>query len=182
MDLCIRSAVFFQLKLQTAGWIRWASNPHRSSASRKFYPLNHELGEAGFEPTNTNVGGFTIRCFWPLSNSPNKILQPQVPLRLPCYDFALVAPVTIIKKKAPLNKKRFKWLRLFRTKLPTTRTSMAWRAVCTRFVDVFTVAWWSTITSDSDFMLPSCREQSELGQILKIRSNSHFCYSLSLPL
>ena len=41
-------------------------------------------------------------------------------------------------------------------------TPMVWRAVCTRPGNVFTVARWSTITSDSNFMHSSCRVQSEL--------------------
>ncbi len=43
-------------------------------------------------------------------------------------------------------------------------TSMVWRAVCTRPGNAFTVAFWSTITSNSNFMHSSCRVQSELGQ------------------
>ena len=53
-----------------------------------------------------------------------------------------------------------------------------WRAVCTRSVNIFTVACWSTITSDSSFMFSSCREQSELRRFLKICSDSHHCISL----
>ena len=41
-------------------------------------------------------------------------------------------------------------------------TRVVWRAVCTRPGNVFTVAFWSTITSDSSFMESSCRLQSEL--------------------
>ena len=41
-------------------------------------------------------------------------------------------------------------------------TPMVWRAVCTRPGNVFTVACWSTITSDSNFIFSSFREQSEL--------------------
>ena len=48
------------------------------------------------------------------------------------------------------------WLRVL-------QTPMVWRAVCTRPGNVFTVACWSTITSDSSFMQSSCRLQSELG-------------------
>ena len=47
-------------------------------------------------------------------------------------------------------------------------TSMVWRAVCTRPGNVFTVACWSTITSDSNFMNSSCRVQSELRQIFEV--------------
>ena len=41
-------------------------------------------------------------------------------------------------------------------------TPMVWRAVCTRPGNVFTVTFWFTITSDSDFMESSCRLQSGL--------------------
>ena len=43
-------------------------------------------------------------------------------------------------------------------------TLMVWRAVCTRPGNVFTVACWSTITSNSDFVQASCSLQSELGR------------------
>ena len=57
-------------------------------------------------------------------------------------------------------------------------TPMVWRAVCTRPGNVFTVACWSTITSDSDFMFSSCREQSELRRLLRISSRSPYCILL----
>jgi len=44
------------------------------------------------------------------------------------------------------------------------QTLVVWRAVCTRPGNAFTVAFWSTITSNSNFMHSSCRVQSELGQ------------------
>ena len=43
-------------------------------------------------------------------------------------------------------------------------TLIVWRAVCTRPGNVFTVACWSTITSNSDFVQASCSLQSELGR------------------
>jgi hypothetical protein len=57
-------------------------------------------------------------------------------------------------------------------------TLMAWRAVCTRPGNVFTAACWSAITSDSNFVFSSCREQSELRQFFKIYSTSRFRFSL----
>ena len=69
------------------------------------------------------------------------------------------------------------WVRLRRhhCRLRAPPTSMAWRAVCTRPGNVFTVACWSTITSDSNFMLSSCRQQSELRLVLGISSTSRLC-------
>ena len=61
-------------------------------------------------------------------------------------------------------------------------TPMVWRAVCTRPGNVFTVACWSTITSNSDFMQASCSLQSELGQFLEIRSTSRLCCSLLIAI
>ena len=49
-------------------------------------------------------------------------------------------------------------------RLPIHSTSGAWRAGSTRPRYRFTVACWSTITSDSIFMLSSCREHSEMGR------------------
>ena len=44
-------------------------------------------------------------------------------------------------------------------------TPMVWRAVCTRPGNAFTAAFWSAITSNSGFMISSCRDQSELGSV-----------------
>ena len=67
-------------------------------------------------------------------------------------------------------------------KLRAKSIPMVWRAVCTRPRYVFTAACWSAITSDSIFMLSSCRQQSELRRFLRIRSDSHLCIPLSSPL
>ena len=53
-----------------------------------------------------------------------------------------------------------------------------WRAVCTGPGYIFTAACWSAITSDSNFMFPSCREQSELRQSFRIRSALQPCFPL----
>ena len=47
------------------------------------------------------VDGIQTRCSDPggsaLSSEPRKeVIQPQVPLRLPCYDFAPVADLTVV--------------------------------------------------------------------------------------
>ena len=61
-------------------------------------------------------------------------------------------------------------------------TPVVWRAVCTRPGNVFTVACWSTITSDSNFMESSCRLQSGLRHNLRIRSLSLSRCPLFMPL
>jgi len=61
-------------------------------------------------------------------------------------------------------------------------TPMVWRAVCTRPGNVFTAACWSAITSDSAFMLSSCREQSELRRLFGISYPSRGRNPLSPPL
>ena len=91
-----------------------------------------------------------------------EVIQPQVPLRLPCYDLAPVADPTVVAR-LPCGLPQ---------RLQAEPTPMAWRAVCTRPGNVFTAARWSAITSDSNFMFSSCREQSELRQLLKICSTS----------
>ena len=101
-----------------------------------------------------------------------EVIQPQVPLRLPCYDFTPVADLTVVgcPPYGSANRLRVK------------PTPMVWRAVCTRPGNVFTVACWSTITSDSNFMLSSCREQSELRRLFGICSRLPYCFPLSPPL
>ncbi len=93
-----------------------------------------------------------------------EVIQPQVPLRLPCYDFTPVADYTVVKGMKPC--------------LKVEPTPMVWRAVCTRPGNAFTVARWSTITSNSSFMHSSCRVQSELRYLLRICLTSQFCFLL----
>ena len=80
-----------------------------------------------------------------------EVIQPHLPIRLPCYDFTPVANPTFGSVLTRLDY----WLRV----LPAP---MVWRAVCTRPGNVFTAACWSAITSNSDFMQASCSLQSEL--------------------
>ena len=112
-------------------------------------------------------------------------IQPQVPLRLPCYDFTsvthhLVTQNSVIDRKIvkvfsfSLNSKM--------KKLRRQSISMVWRAVCTRLRYIFTAACWSAITSDSIFMVSSCRHQSELRRFFRICSNLHSCSPLSSSL
>ena len=94
-----------------------------------------------------------------------EVIQPQVPLRLPCYDFTPVADPTVAAcpPEGLAQRRRVE------------PTPMVWRAVCTRPGNVFTASCCYAITSDSDFMGSSCRPQSELRQLLGINP-------LSLPL
>ena len=93
-----------------------------------------------------------------------EVIQPQVPLRLPCYDFTPVADYTVVKG--------------FILCLKVEPTSMVWRAVCTRPGNVFTAARWSAITSNSSFMYSSCRVQSELRHFFRICLMSPSCFLL----
>ena len=93
-----------------------------------------------------------------------EVIQPQVPLRLPCYDFTPVADYTVVKGFKPC--------------LKVEPTPMVWRAVCTRPGNVFTAARWSAITSNSSFMHSSYRVQSELRHILGISLESPLCIPL----
>ena len=93
-----------------------------------------------------------------------EVIQPQVPLRLPCYDFTPVADYTVVKG--------------FKLCLKVEPTPMVWRAVCTRPGNVFTAARWSAITSNSSFMHSSCRVQSELRYLLGICLTSQSCFLL----
>ena len=129
----------------------------------------------------------TFEKFWKES------IQPQVPLRLPCYDFTSVTHhlVThhsefhrkIVKLFAFSLEKSF-WddFKFKMKKLRRQSISMVWRAVCTRLRYIFTAACWSAITSDSIFMVSSCRHQSELRRFFRICSNLHSCSPLSSSL
>ena len=81
-----------------------------------------------------------------------EVIQPHLLIRLPCYD---LTPVTDNTLGVCLHC----WLT---RRLKVQPTSMVWRAVCTRPENVFTATCWYAITSDSYFMLSSCRRQSEL--------------------
>ena len=112
-------------------------------------------------------------------------IQPQVPLRLPCYDFTSVTH-HLVTSSSQFHRKRVKILnfslKLKRKKLRRQSISMVWRAVCTRLRYIFTAACWSAITSDSIFMVSSCRHQSELRRFFRICSNLHSCSPLSSSL
>ena len=116
-------------------------------------------------------------------------IQPQVPLRLPCYDFTPVEDPTVVCA----NKTNFQkhshpslcgtsgtqksWV-IIGPMLRAKPIPRVWRAVCTGPGYIFTAACWSAITSDSNFMFSSCREQSELRQSFRIRSALQPCFPL----
>ena len=79
---------------------------------------------------------------FPSSLHRKEVIQPHLPIRLPCYDFTPVANPTF---DSVLRFRLDYWLRV----LPAP---MVWRAVCTRPGNVFTAACWSAITSNSNFM------------------------------
>ena len=98
-----------------------------------------------------------------------EVIQPHLLIRLPCYD---LTPVTDNTLGVCLHC----WLT---RRLKVQPTSMVWRAVCTRPENVFTATCWYAITSDSDFMLSSCRKQSVLRLQLEFNLES---ISLRQPL
>ena len=93
----------------------------------------------------------------PFGRLPRKeVIQPQVLLRLPCYDFTPIADPTFGR-----------WLHCWLPHgLRVLPTLMVWRAVCTRPGNVFTATCWFAITSNSGFMQASFSLQSELGWVL----------------
>ena len=133
----------------------WATGPH----ARETLTLRREM-----RTVNINLCIFFRIKILILFILRKEVIQPQVPLRLPCYDFTPVADYTVVKGFKPC--------------LKVEPTPMVWRAVCTRPGNAFTVARWSTITSNSSFMHSSCRVQSELRYLLRICLTSLFCFLL----
>ena len=123
-----------------------------------------KIGLSGFEPPTSPLSRVCSNhlSYKPIKNYSKKtivntcffkeVIQPQVPLRLPCYDFTPVMNHKVVG--AFLN--RLSYLLLLQP------TPMVWRAVCTRPENVFTATCWFAITSDSYFMESSCRLQSGL--------------------
>ena len=89
--------------------------------------------------------------FWTVLRK--EVIQPQVPLRLPCYDLVPVTSLTV-GTSFPCG---------LGQRLRVLLAPMAWRAVCTRLRNIFTAVCWPAITSDSSFMQASCSLQSELS-------------------
>ena len=101
---------------------------------------------------NMNYCTTTLYFFFLLRK---EVIHPHLPVGIPCYDLTPIINPT-------LDGSLHKWLGHRLWVLPTF---VVWRAVCTRPENVFTAAFWSAITSDSNFMKSSCRLQSELRRV-----------------
>ena len=97
-----------------------------------------------------------------------EVIQPHLPIRLPCYDFTLIIDSTF---DCCLHK----WLA---HRLRVSPTLMVWRAVCTRPGNVFTTVCWPVITSNSSFMKANFSLQSELRLFFGFCSISLSCFPL----
>src|SRR4051812_2504057 len=100
-----------------------------------------------------------------------EVIQPQVPLRLPCYDFTPVADPTVagclLAVSAPSSGKA--------NSHGVTGGVYKARERIHRSVLICD-------TSDSNFMGSSCRAQSELRRLFEICEGSPLCIPLSPPL
>ena len=100
-----------------------------------------------------------------------EVIQPHLPIRLPCYDFTPIIDSTFdccLYKLAH--------------RLRVSPTLMVWRAVCTRPGNVFTAVCWPAITSNSGFIKANFSLQSELGLLFGFRFTSLCCFPLLQPL
>jgi len=80
------------------------------------------------------------------------VIHPQLPLRMPCYDFTLITGLTFFRYTSEFGYCRLSWYDGRWVQDPRTYS---------------TRRGWCTFTSDSNFMESSCRLQSELRGILK---------------
>ena len=80
-----------------------------------------------------------------------EVIHPQLPLRMPCYDFVPVTNLTFYRPTPAFGYCQLPW-RDGRC-VQDSRTYSPWRG-------------WFTVTSDSNFMKASCSLQSELGPVL----------------
>lgn len=95
-------------------------------------------------------------------SAPNgEVIQPQLPLRLPCYDFWLLRAL------------RFDPTR--RTRPQHLAPRLQRRAVCTKSMAVFTGIWWMPITKNSTFIRVSCNPESQLRLPFGIGSSFRDC-------
>src|SRR5699024_10797618 len=85
-----------------------------------------------------------------------EVIQPHLPIRLPCYDFTPIIGPTF-------GGWFHKWLP---HRLRVLLTLVVCRTVCTSHGNVFTAAFRSAITSDSCFMQANCSLHSELRMVL----------------
>lgn len=170
--------MFYQVKLYPHGDSSGARTHDNTLIKRALYRLSYRIkkGHTGF----ANPQGRSVPCrlsafkylFRLFNISWKEVIQPQIPLRLPCYD------LTPVIRPSMDNFFPFgldDWL-------PDDPTPMVRRAVCTRPENVFNATCWLAFTSDFDFMVPSCRDQSELRQFFRICSRLPYCFPLWLPL
>lgn len=105
-------------------------------------------------------------------NLKKNLVQLQVPLQLPCYDFTPVLNFSLTNKSKRCNLQTgknpsWKSYRIDKILFQPKPISMAWRAVCREAVKMFTATCWFAITRDSAFMVPNCRDQSELRLLFR---------------
>ena len=81
-----------------------------------------------------------------------EVIHPQLPLRMPCYDFVPIIDPTFEPLTRCFGHYRLSWRDGRWVQDP--RTYSTWRG-------------WFTFTSDSSFMRSSCRPQSDLREVLK---------------
>ena len=99
---------------------------------------------------NDHMGWISFRRMRTSPYLPRKeVIHPQLPLRMPCYDFTLIIDPTVVPPKRRFGYYRLSWCDGRWVQDPGTYSP--WHG-------------WFTITSDSGFMESSCRLQSELGQ------------------
>ncbi len=136
-------------------WWVWVDSNHRPPAYQA-----SALTSWATDPISSLLLSKPNQSVWTLIvvSSYKEVIQPQVPLGLPCYDFTPVMNHKVVS----VLPERLNYPLLLQP------TPMVWRAVCTRPGNVFTVTFWFTITSDSDFMESSCRLQSGLRRTFGI--------------
>ena len=132
----------------------------------------HMVDQGGLEPSTSRLSGvrsnhlsyrsINVYCF--LSRTQKwKELMFSLERRWSSRTFRYGYLVTTSPQSLTLpSTAASKWLAHRLRVLPTP---MVWRAVCTRPGNAFTAAFWSAITSNSGFMISSCRDQSELGSV-----------------
>ena len=76
-----------------------------------------------------------------------EVIHPQLPLRMPCYDFTPIIEFTFVRLMPAFGCPRLSWCDGRCVQNPRTYS---------------TLRSWSAFTSDSNFMKSSCRLQSEL--------------------
>ena len=166
------------------------------------------MGQNGLEPSTSRLSVVCSSqlSYWPISTSHflgtsfpvpsklNNVILTHLVLTLGYYRRNLVSPEVSLERRWSSRTFRYGYLVTTSPQLPDPPsaapslrldyglrvfpTLMVWRAVCTRPGNVFTVACWSTITSNSSFMQASCSLQSELRPFLGICSTSRLCFPL----